>query len=96
MTLEQLQSFARLSGRNLVALLDELADEIREAASVALETAQDDGSEKASITLSHSIKIDLVKNTYEDSLAVSVRHKNAIAGHMPDPNQPELFEEEAE
>ena len=94
MTKETLDQLARLCGQNLSTLMGEMQDEILEAASVALETAQEEGKEAASVTLSHSIKINLAKPTFEESLAVSVRHKHSMAGDIPNPNQPELFEGE--
>lgn len=94
MTTEQLDSLAQQLAANLPTLIGDLRDEILEAAAVALEAAQEEGKEAASVTLSHSIKMNLAKPTFEESLAVSVRHKHSMVGEIPDPNQPELFKEE--
>lgn len=90
MTTEQLDSLAQQLAANLPTLIGDLRDEILEAARVAVETANDEEKESAKLTLSHSISIDLLKETYEDSLAVSIRHKLKTIGRLEDPNQPNL------
>ena len=87
---EKLKAIAKQSAKNIKALIIEMGDDITEAITAATEQAQADGKENFTVTLSHSIKLDMGNNTQEDALAVSVRHKKTIEGKMPDPSQPEL------
>ena len=92
---EKIEAIAKRSGNNVRTLICEMSDEIAAAIEAAAEQAQQDDKGTFTVTLAHSIKLDMGADTQEDSLAVSVRHKVAIKGDLPDPNQPELFEEDA-
>ncbi len=90
MNAEKIEAIATRSARNLKRLIVEMQDDIAAAASAAAEQAEIDEKESVKITLSHSIVLDLSKNTQEDKLGVSVKRTSSLVGFMPDPNQPEL------
>lgn len=90
MSHELIDRIAEQSSANLRTLFGEIRDDIEAAIIAVTEQAQYDEKEIVKLTLSHSIAIDLIKNTQEDNLAVSVRHKASLCGFIPDPNQPEL------
>ena len=92
MSHELIERIAEQSTVNLRTLFGELQTDIEAAIIAVTEQAQNDEKEIVKLTLNHSIVIDLIKHTQEDTLGVSVRHKASLCGFMPDPNQPELFE----
>jgi len=87
---DKIEAIATRSSRNVKTLICEMSKDITDAITAAAEQAQADGKENFTVTLSHSIKLDMGNNTQEDTLSVSVRHKGTIEGKMPDPSQPEL------
>ena len=87
---EKIEAIAKRSARSIQCLISEMSEDIINAIHAATEQAQADGKENFTVTLSHSIKLDMGNDTQEDTLAVSVRHKKTIEGKMPDPSQPEL------
>jgi len=93
---EKIEAIAKRSAHNVRTLICEMSDDITSAINAAAEQAQADGKENFTVTLSHSIKLDMGNDTQEDTLAVNVRHKATIEGKMPDPSQPELPFEEGE
>lgn len=87
---ELIEQIAERSAANIKALIIEKADAIQEAAAAAAEEAQDAGKDSVTITLSHSIKLDLGKGTQTDKLGVNVKHTGEIVGRLDDPSQPQL------
>lgn len=87
---EKLEAIKQASLENLNVLFDEMENDIEAAIIATTEQAEADGKESVKITLSHSIIIDLSKNTQDDKLSVSVKHTANICGQIADPNQPEL------
>lgn len=94
MTTERVQSIAETSASNLVEAFSEQEEEILRAIHTAAEEAQNDGKEACSITLSHSIKIDLTEGSLTDVLKVTSSTKSTVKSELPDPNQPDLFDKD--
>jgi hypothetical protein len=87
---EKLELIAKTAARNLIAHFDEMEDDIQEAINAATEQAEDDGKETIKVSIPYGIALDFAKGTIETKLSVNVKHTTAIAGRLPDPNQPEL------
>jgi hypothetical protein len=92
----KIEMIAHRSAANLKMLVVSMEDDINEAISAAYELAQEEGKEAVKVTLSHAIVLDLGGDEMEDTLSVSVRHRGRLKSTLPDPNQPELFEEGGE
>ena len=68
----------------------ELTEEIQKAMLEAAEQAHEDDREDYAISLSHSVKINPVKNKLESNVSVSVKYLSKATKELTDPNQPEL------
>jgi hypothetical protein len=90
MNTDLIESIAEKSATAIRELIVSHADDIKAAALAATEEAQDAGKDAVSISLSHSIKIDLGKGTQTDKLAVSLKRESSIVTRLDDPAQPEL------
>jgi len=88
---EQLIAVARKSASNFVGLVRENADALLDAAQASEQT-----SEKPSLKIAHALNIDMGNNEMNDSITWSIRHKADVDCMMPDPNQPELWEDDNE
>lgn len=86
----KIEAIAKQSTENLAGLFSEMEEDIEAAIIAATEQAEEDDKDSIKLTLSHSIVLDLGKNTQEDKLSVSVKHSKSTVGFMADPNQPEL------
>ena len=89
-TNEKLERIARLSAQRLPVLIGEMEEDILLAIRKKVEEAQALNKEKVSFSLTHTIKLDLGKDSQTDSLAVGIRVKNEISGELPDPDQTEM------
>ena len=87
MTIEHI---ADKASEAIKALILERADKIEQAINDAAEEAQEGGKETVTVTLAHSIKLDLGKNLQTDKLSIATKTTAEITSRFDDPNQPEL------
>lgn len=87
-TNDKIRAIAMQSALNLIDLITAHEKELNAA---LCET------EEGPITIGHSIKIDLSKNTQTDKLSFALKTSDEITGDLSDPDQPNLsFGEDAE
>lgn len=80
----KLSAIAIQSARNLISLFADHENEIQEAI-----TESDD----AKTTFGHSIILDLGKHKQIDKLSFSIKRGDEITMSIPDPDQPDLFDD---
>jgi hypothetical protein len=88
---EQLIAVARKSASNLVALVIKNADELLEVADKAEEIM-----ESPEIKINHTMTLVLKDHGMKDRISWNVIRKDGMDCPMPDPNQPELWEDDNE
>lgn len=90
MNRSKLDAIAARSAENLVALFAEHGDAISQGIAAAAEEAEAQGKESIVVNLSHTLRLDLGKDSQTDKLSWSVKHTVEACGQIPDPSQPEL------
>jgi len=85
---EQLKAATRESARNFKALIEEMSSEIIEA------MAKNADADIAKFKITHTLEIDMRNHTMQDKVRFSVATQSETGATLiPDPNQPELFDE---
>jgi hypothetical protein len=86
----KLDLIGKLAAARLPRLIAEAETELQEAIARVTEESQHHGTEKLTFKITHSIELDLGKNTQRDTISFGVRVKHGVAGTLPDPESPEL------
>lgn len=86
----QIEEIARDAGTAFSSLMIGLTEEIQTALKEAEAQAEEDGKSDYVVAISHSLKINPVKEKLEHSVKVSVSYKSDATTELPNPNQPQL------
>lgn len=79
----RLQRISKYSAGRLEILIAEMEDEILEAIAKVTAESQHHKKDKLTFTINHSIKLDLKKNTQEDTISFGVKLKHGRCGEIP-------------
>lgn len=92
MDIETLELTARECADVYKEMFVGLRDEIQQAFAEAAKQAEEDEKEDYAITVNHSVKINPVKQRAEHKVSVNVSYACKATTSLPDPNQPDLFD----
>lgn len=94
---ELLQKIFKRSSRRLLTLAAEGEAELLEVIHRKADAAQDEGKDKLTVTFTHTITVDFVKDTQEDKLSGNIKVGMKLKGKLHDEDQDEFaFPEDGE